>query len=124
MSTHARIGYHNPTTNKIHSVYLQNDGGDAGEILKEYYNNPPRIMELLSFGNMSVLHKNIHPCTLEHSFKNREEGICLFYGRDRGEENQNASITSRWDDPQEYNYLYKNGAWHVRANDKKTWRKF
>jgi hypothetical protein len=117
MSTHARIGYFNSETNKIHSVYVHNDGDEAGNILKKYYNKPPIIIELLSFGNMSSLGKDIHP-------NNSDDNVCIFYERDRGEKNQKASITSKWRNTEEYNYLFKDGEWYVRTDGEKVWKTF
>ena len=86
MSTNARIGKLLPD-GTIKHIYTHFDGyveGGVGETLVDHYNEVTVIDELLSLGDLSVLGASIHPKG-EHSFDNREHGVCVFYGRDRGE---------------------------------------
>lgn len=93
------------------AVYCHNDGYPShnGRILLEAYDNEKKVSELLALGNLSILDREIYPKPgLPHAFgykrdaegwpihfaegflSNRQEGVCLFYGRDRGEKGENA----------------------------------
>lgn len=61
--------------------YLENNG----KILAEYYTNELFVNDLLQHGDISSLGIYVYP-TGEHSFKNRQENVCVFYHRDRGED--------------------------------------
>ena len=71
-----------------HGTRVNYDGCSLFPILKNNYNTPEKIKELISFGEISVLGERIHPTPgVEHGFNGkREKGVCLFYHRDRGEE--------------------------------------
>jgi hypothetical protein len=87
-----------------------------------------KIKELLSHGDLSVLETNIHP-TDEHDFDNPEKGVCVFYGRDRGEEGIDAQVTSIDEfhtnsnsSFTEFLYLFTGGNWWVYDNlEKNGW---
>jgi hypothetical protein len=69
----------------IRSVYVHWDGypDGVGATLQQHYMNPSKIDQLLALGDLSVLDAEIGD---SNDFQNRVEGICLFYGRDRGED--------------------------------------
>lgn len=82
-------------------------------------------------GSISSLAENIHPDpNFEHSFDNRQEGVTVFYHRDRGEKlsirqclnlNAFANYMALDEYGQEYCYLYDaaRGIWlysYVRPN--------
>ncbi len=79
MSTRSRIGYINPQTGEVKSVYCHHDGYQShnGRILLECYKKRKQVEELVELGDMSVLGENIDTCE--------------FYGRDRGESNTGPS---------------------------------
>jgi len=56
MSTRCRIGFRLPN-GEVKSIYCHHDGypEGAGETLKEYYNDPKKIEELLELGDISSL---------------------------------------------------------------------
>lgn len=56
MSTRCRIGYRLPDE-RIKSIYCHHDGypEGVGKLLKEYYNDPVKIEELLNLGDISSL---------------------------------------------------------------------
>lgn len=70
---------------KIRSSYIHFDGDAHLDTLKSFYNSPEEAEALVMLGDMSVLAENMG-CPEGHSFENQEEGFCVFYGRDRGED--------------------------------------
>lgn len=74
-------------------VYCHSDGYLAhnGAMLLDHYNAEKRVDRLLSMGNMSYLGKKISPYPNEpHSLDAPQDGVCLFYARDRWEKEQEA----------------------------------
>ena len=101
-------------------VYCHYDGylDYNGLMLYEHYNTKERVEELISLGNISSLHEKIAPEEgSHHSFDNPDPGVTVFYGRDRGEEGQEAFTcteeelkdTDSWI---EYIYVFDNGKWY------------
>ncbi len=119
MSTHARIGImlYDGT---IKHTYVHFDGypEGVGQTLVENYNTVDSINELLSFGEISVLTDKIHP-EGEHTFFKPEDGVCIFYKRDRGDDDVDAVTTSmdelhnKYSSSVDYFYLYVNYVWQV-----------
>lgn len=75
----------------IKSIYCHSDGYPAGvgQILRNHYADQSKIEELLSFGDLSVLGARIGN---EQDLNAPILRKCIFYGRDRGEEEINALI--------------------------------
>ncbi len=101
-------------------VYCHSDGYLTynGAMLMDHYNSRERVEKLLSLGNMSCLNENIEPDPSKpHSFEERQEGVTVFYGRDRNESGQEATLVKLEDinDPSswiEYCYVYgKDNKW-------------
>jgi hypothetical protein len=121
MSTNAAIIV--PVTNKatkeisFKGIYLHWDGypSSAGEILSEHFKDKNKVNKLINLGNCSVLAPELDPNPeLPHGFlpTKRQENVCLFYGRDRGETKQEAAtgysvgqIVSQFGSA-EYYYVY------------------
>ena len=89
-------------------------------MLLEYYDDRVRVEKLLELGDLSSLGKKIDPDpNLPHSFDyhERQEDVCVFYGRDRGDEGAAARIMTmeELDDPEnwtEYVYIFnRDGEW-------------
>ena len=105
----------------VKQVYCHWDGylSYNGRLLKQEYNSLKLANELVSFGDMSILAENINPTHPDHSYDSAQEGVCVYYGRDRGESNTdpkvfkdlNEFLDKRMDE--EYNYLFKDGQWLV-----------
>lgn len=130
MGTRARIGIVNKDKT-ITSSYSHWSGDEYLPILKEFYPNEEIVRELLSFGDMSYLAKKIHPTKDKalavkilqeektHSYENPEKDVCVFYNRDRGEDEVNSVISKDLneflelcgDSCAEYYYLFKNNKW-------------
>jgi hypothetical protein len=91
MSTRSKIGILRKD-GTVDSAYCHWDGYPEhnGVILCESYNNINKVNELIKNGDMSLLEKYIYPSPGKpHSFdfnEERQENVCLFYTRDRGED--------------------------------------
>ena len=79
----------------LKGIYCHNDGHPIhnGNILIKHYASREKVEKLISLGDLSSLQKNIEPNPkLPHSFdyKERQKGVCIFYGRDGGEKDTEA----------------------------------
>jgi len=120
MSTRSYICMEQPN-GTIKGIYCHSDGYLTynGAMLIDHYNEREKVEKLMDLGNLSCLCERIDPNPNEpHSFdySKRQLGVCVAYGRDRGEKNQQAqdvSLKALSDDPWiEYTYLYtKDGKW-------------
>lgn len=118
MATHSFIGK-KLDDGKVRFIYCHYDGDPKsnGRVLLNHY-NLNNIDRLLDNGDLSVLGKRIDPISSEHSFSTPEDGTCVFYGRDRGEDGVGATVRSMgdylyndWDI--EYKYLLdSDGKWY------------
>ncbi len=122
MATRSRIGIQN-ADGTITSIYCHYDGymGHNGKMLLNHYAEEAKVRELISLGDMSSLHEKVSP-TSEHSFDNPEEGVCVFYGRDRREKDVEARTSENIREflkiGEEYNYLYRGGMWYKVKQDR------
>jgi hypothetical protein len=84
-------------------IYCHSDGylTHNGALLIDHYTDREKVDKLLSLGNLSYLQPTIDPNPEKpHQFEpeeingkyayQRQDGVCLFYGRDRGEKDQQA----------------------------------
>lgn len=102
-------------------IYCHHDGYLTynGALLLDHYNTKEKVDKLLSYGNLSSLAEEIEPNpSLPHNFDNRQDDVCVFYCRDRGEKDENASLNMALEDidsPEswiEHCYIYtKKGTW-------------
>lgn len=109
----------------VEAVYCHWDGylSHNGRILRDSYSDPFKLQQLIDLGNLSVLAEEVTP-TGAHVFENAQKGVCLFYGRDRGETEQDKE---RFTDYADYlsnadfcgfDYiLRKDGNWYVNSGD-------
>ena len=90
MSTRSRIGIKN-NDDTFTSVYVHFDGylSHHGPILLTYYTTEEKVRELLAPGDMSRLGERVEPLG-PHDFDRPERGTCVYYGRDRGENDVDA----------------------------------
>ena len=96
MSTNSMIGVQN-SDGTVEAVYCHNDGylEHNGRMLVEHYNNEEAARNIVALGALSFLAERLHPTPgVQHSFTNREEGVSVFYGRDRGETGGDAELYS------------------------------
>ena len=122
MGTRSAIGVKD-INGSIRAVYCHWDGylKHNGRILLENYTTMDLANELLDYGDMSSLREKIHPnVNSEHSFENPQEGVCIFYHRDREEDWEDVSATTfekdsdflKYYDDSEYFYLFVDGTWY------------
>jgi hypothetical protein len=90
-----------------------------GAILLDHYANPRKVDKLLSLGSLSCLQPKIDPDPKQpHGFEwnERQDGVCVFYGRDRGENEREARTVDLKeidaDDWTEFCYVFtRDGEW-------------
>jgi hypothetical protein len=118
MGTRSLIGKVN-SDETVTFVYCHWDGYPSynGRILNEHYDEE-KLDQLLALGNISSLKENIGE---KHDFNERIEGVTTFYGRDRGEKDQEAVTVDNLDaflvefnnSWTEYAYILKDGNWLI-----------
>jgi hypothetical protein len=119
MGTRSAIGYKTPE-GKVRAKYSHYDGyvAGVGHTLINSYQEARKIAQMVELGDQSFLAEEIFPKG-EHSFNTPEEGVTVFYGRDRGEEGVEAQEFETVGDFVEYYagagceyfYLHVNGEW-------------
>ena len=82
---------------KYKVIYCHCDGylEHNGALLLDHYSDREKLEELMKLGNLSVLGERLNPDKEHpHSFDylKSQDGVCLAYGRDRGETKQEAKI--------------------------------
>ena len=84
MSTHCGIAI--KTEQGYKTIYCHHDGYPSYmyEMLTKNYNSEELATKLVSLGDASYIEAKLEP-TGAHSFDNPEEGVSVFYHRDRGE---------------------------------------
>jgi hypothetical protein len=129
MATRSNIGIVNDN-GSVTGIYCHWDGypENNGKLLLKHYTDSERINGLMSLGSLSYLAENLYSDKKAHSFRNPVDGVCVAYGRDRGETGTNSKTfdnisefeefaDNSWSD---YQYLFNNGKWQYR-NHNGTW---
>jgi hypothetical protein len=129
MATRSNIGIVNDD-GSVTGIYCHWDGypENNGKLLLKHYNNSGIVNELMDLGDLSSLNKNLYCDDNNHSFNNPVDGVCVAFGRDRGEKNAdsksftNISEFEKFMDrtTADYQYLFNNGKWQYRNYDS-TW---
>ena len=112
---------------KYRAIYCHSDGypEGVGQTLLNYYSYPEKIDQLLELGDISILDKWIEPDPDKpHAFGysevdgryvvNRQDGVTLAYGRDRGETDTKAQIWTLEELDAgcvAYVYVFADGVW-------------
>lgn len=122
MSTRSIIGY-KMDNGKIRNIYCHYDGylSYNGRILLESYNTLDKVKELVSHGSLSYLESKVNPIGNNHTFGTPESGVCVYYGRDRGEDWEQVKYNDNTLEELldgglsyiEYYYIFDNGHWYV-----------
>jgi hypothetical protein len=124
MSTRSSIGIVNDD-GSVTGIYCHWDGYPEhnGKLLLNHYTTSDIVNSLMSLGNLSYLDEKLNT-DLPHSFKNPVKGVCVAYGRDRGEKNVNSKkfisdIEYKMDGKGvDYQYLFNNNKWYYRNVNK------
>jgi hypothetical protein len=120
MATRSNIGIVN-SDGSVTGIYCHWDGYPEhnGKLLLNHYNNTAIVYELMDLGNLSYLDEKLDT-DLPHSFNKPVDGVCVAYGRDRGEKNVNSKkfiseVEYKMNDKGvDYQYLFNNGKWYYR----------
>jgi len=107
----------------VRSVYCHWDGYPAhnGRILLQSFVTPQKVRTMIDLGHMSLLGHLVHPDPEqegEHTFDKPQDNVCIFYGRDRGEEDVNAISTATWDEAHTEEFAYimdQDSQWWVKG---------
>ena len=122
MSTNSTIAV--KTDKGYKSIYCHHDGYFSGmyPMLDTWYNSQERAEALVSFGDASYIDKRIVPSQDSgHSFDHPEEGVCVFYHRDRSEPwHQTEPVFHLTKEEmfrqQYYVYIFEDGLWRAYEN--------
>jgi hypothetical protein len=120
MSTNATISVITPE-GKVLSVYNHWDGYPDYllDMLTKHYNTLTDAMALVKPGNISSVRERCDG-DVGHTFNNPIPDQTIYYGRDRGEKNQEPMVQDLatfdiskhlFGGRQEYNYIFANGQW-------------
>ena len=119
MATRGTIAKLNPD-GTVTSIYVHWDSypDGVGATLMEHYTELSKIDQLLTLGDLSSLGEDIG---FQHDFDTGFEGMCTFYGRDRGEDGVGPIVhesVDGWMDYRkgngcEYGYLWDGQTWHT-----------
>ena len=121
MGTRGRIGVMHGTNCK--SVYVHWDSylDYMGRLLMEHYDST-KANFLVALGDLSSLRPDVFVAEgVEHTFEKPAEDICVFYGRDRGEDGTEWKTDTTFEAfleradgcGAEYYYIMKDGEWYV-----------
>jgi hypothetical protein len=113
---------------RVRKVYCHWDGylDHNGSMLITHYNTQQLAEELTALGDISSLDTAINP-TSPHSFDAPQEGVTVYYGRDRGETGVEPDYFDSVEayktqlNGEEYDYLFEDGAWTYRSYDRSPW---
>lgn len=119
MSTNSTIAV--KTHNGYKAIYCHNDGYPSYmyPMLRDWYDTEERATALVALGDASFIAKRLVPSQASgHSFDHPEEGVSIFYHRDRSEpwtQNEPTFYLTKEEvlSSQYYTYVFEDGAWHV-----------
>ena len=115
----------------VQAIYCHNNGylSNNGKILDQHYANEVKVDNLIAHGDVSIIDENIGVKIDFNDYKLRAENKqCLFYDRDRGEENKEATNLNNETKLLEFAfeecdaevvYMFAYGSWYVYDNSDK-----
>jgi len=127
MATRSNIGIVN-LDKSITGIYCHYDGYPeyVGKMLLNHYNNVDIVNGLMNLGDLSSLSEKLYSTDF-HTFDEPEEGVCISYGRDRGEGGTNSRTFEDLGEYEhfgsgvDYQYLFEDGKWMYRCTYKGGW---
>ena len=139
MATRSNIGIVNED-GSITGIYCHYDGYPeyVGKMLLNHYTTSDIVNGLMNLGDLSILSESLYSTTginlysdnNRHTFDNPQKGVCVAYGRDRGEQNVDSVIyedLGQYEDMAadtlaEYQYLFEDSKWMYRCTYKGGWK--
>ena len=121
MSTHCGIAI--KTEKGYETIYCHWNGYPEYMLpmLNNNYKSEELAKKLISFGDASSISERLEPIPGSiHSFDHPELGVCVFYGRDRGEELTMAQVYPTKEDLLDtyyFAYIFEDGSWNCYQND-------
>jgi hypothetical protein len=127
MATRSNIGIVNED-GSITAIYCHWDGYPeyVGKMLLNHYNNDDIVNGLMNLGNLSILDEKLYSTDI-HTFNEPEDGVCVAYGRDRGDTGSDSMTFEDLGEYEhfgsgvDYQYLFDNGKWMYRSTYKGGW---
>jgi hypothetical protein len=123
MATRSNIGIVNGD-GSVTAIYCHWDGypEHVGNLLLNHYTDFDIVCELMDLGDLSSLNKNLYCDDNNHSFENPAPGVCVAYGRDRGEKGVESRVFDNIIEFEkfadrtgaDYQYLFNDGKWQYR----------
>jgi hypothetical protein len=136
MATRSNIGIVN-LDKSITGIYCHWDGYPeyVGKMLLNHYNNDDIVNGLMDLGNLSILSESLHSTTginlystnNRHTFNNPQDGVCVAYGRDRGDTGSDSRTFEDLGEYEnfgsgvDYQYLFEDGKWMYRNTYEGGW---
>ena len=117
MSTRSTIGLLR-ADGTVRHIYCHYDGYPAGvgKMLRDHYTTSEAVNALLDLGNLSELLEEIGE---KQDFYDPVSRMCVAYGRDRGDDEQEATMSINEDEfasdanCTDYRYLFRDGVWFM-----------
>jgi hypothetical protein len=110
MSTRARIGYETVIGGVVASYHHWDGYPSAlGWNLVKNYSNRSKLMQAVDYGDASYWGSKISPVGPKHTFKEPEDDVNVYFGRDRGEKDVSAKCYASWKDFEEN--------WHLSGEE-------
>jgi hypothetical protein len=127
MATRSNIGIVN-LDKSITGIYCHYDGYPeyVGKMLLNHYNNDDIVNGLMNLGDLSSLSEKLYSTDF-HTFDEPEEGVCISYGRDRGDTGSDSRTFEDLGEYEhfgsgvDYQYLFEDGKWMYRSTYKGGW---
>ncbi len=85
MSIRARVAFKEDGKGKSIYLHFAENVERTLPFLITHYSDVKKVKDLINLGDASFLGESVFPKTKTHSYKTPEEGVTVFYGRDRGE---------------------------------------
>ena len=130
MATRSNIGIVNQD-GSITGIYCHYDGYPeyVGKILLNHYNDVGIINKLMELGDLSSLGEHLYAAG--HTWAVPIEGVCVAYGRDRGEKGVESRVFKSIEQYNRnadnsgvnYQYLFEDGIWMYRKTHKGDWER-